>query len=1537
MTTGGVGGVSGYHVGDNDSNETHTHSYSREVPGGQIRFNAVGSNETFTLVLDGQTLDLADAIARGQVQFDGAGLFVLDAQGRITGTTTDPFVTTSGVGTLTILAPFTSVGIVAGGTNTGMTAGFFYEMHVNTNASPSTDPDTLRGGDGNDLIYADAGNDFVDGGAGNDTLYGGAGNDTIAFGTGDNVVYGGDGDDFIDDHLGEFETGDDLIFGGAGDDTIWYGEGQDTVYGGDGDDYIDDHLGTTTGANLLFGGAGLDTIHGSAGDDTIYGGADGDSLDGSDGNDRLFGGNGDDTLIGGAGDDYIESGQGNDSVFGGAGNDVIAVSDDHDTDTIDGGADYDQLVFATPTSAQGVTVTHSGDGSGTYDFNGTTAEGTFTGIEQFSGTEHADTYDASADTAGTTIYALGGDDTATGGSGADRLFGGDGNDSLSGGAGADTLDGGAGDDRVMGGSGNDVVRVVANEGTDTLDGGSGIDVLWFDAGGTGAAVTATFTSITSAHYSFSGGGSGTFTGFEIFEGTTNTDTADLTLVPSIFPVSVLYTGATTALIGDGTDGISATSFERFLMGAADDTVDAALATSDLFVDGGGGADSLTGGSGADTIQGGAGDDTIAGGAGDDSLSGGAGDDRIDGGAGDDTLSGGAGNDTVLGGDGNDVIKGDGGNLLVNGGFEAGRAPGATASSGTVPGWSSTVGFIESWGTGAGGVTSPDGSNFIELDRGDAVDAVWQDVRTTAGQPYTLSIDARQRSGSDSFEIWFNGTLVATVTPTSDWATYSYSVTGTGGMDRVEFRELADESNGWGPLLDNASLMATGSDSLAPADYGNDSLDGGAGADIIEGEAGNDTITGGAGGDLIFGGDGDDSIAGGDDGDTIYGGAGNDTIDGDDDNDLIFGGDGNDSLIGGDGADTIFGGGGADGLFGGGGADRLDGGDGNDTLDGGAGNDTVLGGAGNDRLFGGGGNDSLSGDGGADSLWGGDGADTLAGGDGNDFLQGDSDWVLTAGDTATTYTVTNDHYESGAQPTISATFVRASTFSSFADHDLGTTLTSADTISFQTGLTVTGSNNPDTQVSFGYLDASGSNAIGIDLYEPQGGGYRLNIAAIGNSGSRYTTNATDIELNEGIPYTITFSYDPSTKVVTLTATGTSGGGSTTLDVSGAGDFSVDRFGPWQKANPIAPAPNATISVDFANMTYTNDAEIAGDDLLMGGAGEDTLVGGAGDDTLDGGAGDDRLYGGAGDDTFVFANGFGADTIADFDAADTDGDGRTDDQLDVSGYIVDDGSGPRPLRWSDITLSQDANGDAVMTFPGGETITFVGHPPETFDTQPEAFAAGLPCFARGTPILTTAGERAVEDLRPGDLVVTLDNGPQPVLWHGSRALGPRDLALRPDLRPIRLAPGHWGDRPLVVSPQHGVLVDDVLVRARHLAEAGRGARVLSGVQRIAYHHVLLPRHGLVLAAGAWVDSLYPGPEALRALRPDQARAIAALVTGWPGAPPDAVATAYGPRARPLLSRRAAASFAHPAAARHRLPDRPLRKNRFFLAPGTATGIL
>jgi RTX calcium-binding nonapeptide repeat (4 copies) len=82
------------------------------------------------------------------------------------------------------------------------------------------------------------------------------------------------------------------------------------------------------------------------------------------------------------------------------------------------------------------------------------------------------------------------------------------------------------------------------------------------------------------------------------------------------------------------------------------------------------------------------------------------------------------------------------------------------------------------------------------------------------------------------------------------------------------------------------------------------IDGGSGADLIEGMGRELRLFGGTGNDLIYGGPGKDRIHGGPGNDEIYGGPANDTIYGGLGNDVIYGSRGNDTIYGGVGDDTI---------------------------------------------------------------------------------------------------------------------------------------------------------------------------------------------------------------------------------------------------------------------------------------------------------------------------------------------------------------------------------------------------------------------------------------------------------------------------------------------------------------------------------------------------------------------------------------------------------------------------------------------------------
>ncbi|WP_162177261.1 Hint domain-containing protein [Thioclava indica] len=294
---------------------------------------------------------------------------------------------------------------------------------------------------------------------------------------------------------------------------------------------------------------------------------------------------------------------------------------------------------------------------------------------------------------------------------------------------------------------------------------------------------------------------------------------------------------------------------------------------------------------------------------------------------------------------------------------------------------------------------------------------------------------------------------------------------------------------------------------------------------------------------------------------------------------------------------------------------------------------------------------------------------------------------------------------------------------------------------------------------------------------------------------------------------------------------------------------------------------TSSPNTAEYSNIVDADYDPDDAdsIQGGQYADSLQGGALNDTIDGGSGDDQITTGAGADTLVFSDGDGADSVSDFDMSD-DGAGHTVDQFDVSGLT--DGNG-NPINAWDVTVSKDGGGNAVLSFPNGESIVLKGVSPAQVSTAPQLNAMGIPCFVAGTLIATPAGPRAVETLRCGDLVCTRDGPPMPVLWAGARSLSYDDFLREPRMRPIEFCTQALGNyAPLRLSAQHCVWLPDgsggALGRAAHMAACRwGGARVMRGVRAVHYSHILLARHALVQAQGAWVESFWPGLFALRAL--------------------------------------------------------------------------
>ena len=515
-----------------------------------------------------------------------------------------------------------------------------------------------------------------------------------------------------------------------------------------------------------------------------------------------------------------------------------------------------------------------------------------------------------ASESGGTLEGTNNDDLMIGGSGADVLMGGPGNDVLIGGAGDDTLNGGSGVDSLQGSTGNDTLggvesweqynttvngnpylwdnqppnlqgnEYIGGPGNDKLNGTFGADIYRFNLGDGQDLIEEPGTAYGYAW------------------GSQDIGTDILQLGPGIRPedISVRREGANLILEHVNHEDkltikwwfadVAPNGRQVELIKFEDGTTwtNSQLSTLALNLVGSNNADVLIGAPGfANVISGGAGDDVITGGyqadvltggAGNDRLSGDAGADLIDGGPGDDVLRGDAGSDILLGGEGNDVLGsldsteqyGAAGGHYGNPYFWYANPPTVIGNSYTGGSGDDTLNgtfgadtYYFNLGDGKDLIIEPGlaydsynrgqdfGADVLKLGPGINPDDV-QVLRQ--GSDLVL----RHVSGQDQVTIkdWFfaadSGRKLAAVT-FEDGTTWleeqltsrGLSVTGTSGPD------VLTGLNDWSNTLNGGA--------------GNDVLTGGNLSDVLKGGEGDDRLNGGAGVDFLFGEAGDDTLGG----------------------------------------------------------------------------------------------------------------------------------------------------------------------------------------------------------------------------------------------------------------------------------------------------------------------------------------------------------------------------------------------------------------------------------------------------------------------------------------------------------------------------------------------------------------------------------------------------------------------------------------------------------------------------------------------------
>ena len=157
----------------------------------------------------------------------------------------------------------------------------------------------------------------------------------------------------------------------------------------------------------------------------------------------------------------------------------------------------------------------------------------------------------------------------------------------------------------------------------------------------------------------------------------------------------------------------------------------------------------------------------------------------------------------------------------------------------------------------------------------------------------------------------------------------------------------------------------------------------------------------------------------------------------------------------------------------------------------------------------------------------------------------------------------------------------------------------------------------------------------------------------------------------------------------------------------------------------------------------------------------------------------------------------------------------------------------------------------------------------------------CFSSGTLIETLRGPVRVENLQVGDQVLTYDNGHKPIRWIGSCRLSNAQLQANSKLKPILIRADALGagypKEDLIVSPQHRVLVssviakrmfdnNEVLIPANKLLPLNGVEVVTDTLDGVDYWHMLFDDHEIVWSNGTPTESLFTGPEALKAVPPE-----------------------------------------------------------------------
>ena len=296
------------------------------------------------------------------------------------------------------------------------------------------------------------------------------------------------------------------------------------------------------------------------------------------------------------------------------------------------------------------------------------------------------------------------------------------------------------------------------------------------------------------------------------------------------------------------------------------------------------------------------------------------------------------------------------------------------------------------------------------------------------------------------------------------------------------------------------------------------------------------------------------------------------------------------------------------------------------------------------------------------------------------------------------------------------------------------------------------------------------------------------------------------------------------------------------ITGAG--AIDNAGILNSAGAVG---SATVSVATVVNTGTISAVGSGAPLTIGstisGAGQ-IVVGSNGTLALDGAVAASQAV------SFVSTGspvleigtvGSFAGTISGFQSGDTidfTGVSFTGSTVSFSAGALTVSSGGTPLGTIAFTGSLSNSSFVTGSSTGYLTVT----------------TNTVACFHVGTAIATSGGEVAVERLAAGQCVLTAAGEVREIVWIGQRRIDVRRHPEPVRAWPVRVeahafAPG-IPRRTLLLSPDHAVFVDGVLIPIRYLIN---GASIAQEPRdRVQYFHIELAAHDVLLAEGLACES-------------------------------------------------------------------------------------